>query len=475
MGKVTGFKEFSRKTEGYRIIDDRIGDYGEIFTGNHNNEELSTQGARCMDCGVPFCQSDDGCPVSNLIPEFNDLIYKNRWFEAYQRLDKTNNFPEFTGRVCPAPCEGACVLGINNSSVTIKNIENSIIDTAFENGWVEVKTPKIRTNKKIAIIGSGPAGLAAAEELNLKGHQISVFERDDRIGGLLMYGIPNMKLGKDVVNRRVDLLKQAGIEFITNVDVGRDIKLTQLQNDFDVVLLTTGATKPRGLPIENASVSGVHFAMEYLHANTKALLDTGEPIKTQLNAKDKNVIIIGGGDTGTDCIATALRQGAKSIVNFELMHKPTLDRQDSNPWPQWPLIYRVDYGHEEAKEVYGHDVRSYQLMTKKVIIKNDKVVGLETIEVDFIDGKLVEKENTEKQWNADLVFLSMGFVSPEHYVFDGLNIELDNRDNYKTQNYQTSEKGIFAAGDCKRGQSLIVWAINEGRNVANSIDNYLQK
>ncbi len=289
MGKVTGFKEFERQTQEYRLIDERILDYGEVFTEVNDETQLSTQGARCMDCGVPFCQSDDGCPVSNLIPEFNDLIYQNRWLEAYHRLDKTNNFPEFTGRVCPAPCEGSCVLGINEDAVTIKNIECAIIDKAFENGWVKPTVIKNRTNKKIAIVGSGPAGLAAADELNKKGHLVAVFERSDRIGGLLMYGIPNMKLGKEVVNRRVDLLKKSGIEFVTNINVGVDITISKLQNDFDAVLLTTGATKPRDLPVENRQTQGVHFAMEYLTANTKSLLDTGESIQGHFNAKDKNI------------------------------------------------------------------------------------------------------------------------------------------------------------------------------------------
>jgi glutamate synthase (NADPH/NADH) small chain len=477
MGKITGFREFKRQIQVYRQTEERILDYGEIFTGLNDETQLSTQGARCMDCGVPFCQSADGCPVNNLIPEFNDLIYHDRWFEAYKRLDKTNNFPEFTGRVCPAPCEGSCVLGLNDDSVTIKNIECAIIDKAFENDWVKPTIIKNRTNKKIAIIGSGPAGLACADELNKKGHSVTVFERSDRIGGLLMYGIPNMKLGKDIVNRRVDLLKQSGIEFITNTNIGVDTTIAQLQKDFDAVLLATGATKPRDLPVKNREVSGVHFAMEYLHANTKSLLDNNHAIEGHLNAKGKNVIVIGGGDTGTDCIATALRQGAKSIVNFELNAKPTQNRPDNNPWPQWPLIYRVDYGHDEAQKVYGEDVRNYQLMTKQFIAQNDKLIALETVEVSFEDGKLVEKEGSQKRWNADLVFLSMGFLSPETETLNGSDIQCDARGNYQAEydNYETNQEGVFTAGDCRRGQSLIVWAINEGRGAAQKIDHFLQK
>ncbi len=370
MGKVTGFKEFDRKIEDYRPVELRLKDYGEIFTGEHDAQHLQEQGARCMDCGVPFCQSENGCPVDNLIPEWNDLIYNDKWQDALIRLHKTNNFPEFTGRVCPAPCEGSCVLGMNNPAVTIKNIEQAIVDKGFEEGWIKPDNIECRTGKKIAIIGSGPAGLAASDELNKMGHSVSVFERDDRIGGLLMYGIPNMKLGKDVVERRVDLLKSSGIEFITNTDVGKDITTAELQQQFDALVFTTGATDARDLPVDNRDASGVHLAMEYLTKSTKSLLDTHRGDDSDLCAKDKDVIVIGGGDTGTDCIGTALRQGAKSIVNFELMDKPPEDRADNNPWPLWPLIYRVDYGHAEAQQVFGSDPRQYSLMTKS-FIKDD--------------------------------------------------------------------------------------------------------
>lgn len=476
MGKATGFLELDREVESYREIDVRINDYDEIFTGSHNLDQLQEQGSRCMDCGVPFCQSSNGCPIDNLIPEWNDLVYKNEWQEALERLEKTNNFPEFTGRVCPAPCEGSCVLGLNNPAVTIKNIELAIIDKGFEEGWIKPRLVESRSGKKVAIVGSGPAGLAAADELNQMGHLVKVYERSDRIGGLLMYGIPNMKLGKDVVDRRVELLSDEGVEFITNVDVGKDITTKELQENFDAVIFATGATKARDLPAENRDAKGIYPAMDFLTSNTKSLLDNGQPDQSDLSADGKNVIVIGGGDTGTDCIGTSLRQGAKSIINFELMSRPPQDRSDNNPWPEWPVIFRVDYGHEESSKVFGKDPRHYQLLTKS-FIKDSKgnVKGINTINVDFIDGKLLEIEGTEKTWDAELVLLSMGFLSPEHYLSDDAEIELDQRGNYLSEHgdYKTSKEGIFSAGDCRRGQSLVVWAINEGRGVASSVDNYL--
>ncbi|SSC06885.1 Glutamate synthase [NADPH] small chain [bacterium endosymbiont of Bathymodiolus sp. 5 South] len=476
MGKVTGFKEFDRKTEDYRPVELRLKDYGEIFTGTHNIGHLQEQGARCMDCGVPFCQSEKGCPVDNLIPEWNDLVYHGQWQAALIRLHKTNNFPEFTGRVCPAPCEGSCVLGLNNPAVTIKNIEQVIVDKGFEEGWIQPTKVEYRTDKKVAVIGSGPAGLAAAEELNKLGHSVSVFERAERVGGLLMYGIPNMKLSKDVVERRVNLLKQSGVEFTTNVDVGKDISVAQLQNDFDALVFTTGATQARDLPVDNHDADGVHLAMEYLTKSTQSLLNTGSADNSDLSAKDKDVIVIGGGDTGTDCIGTALRQGAKSIVNFELMGKPPETRADNNPWPLWPLIYRVDYGHAEAQQVFGEDPRQYHLMTKSFIKdENGKVIGLNTVNVDFKEGQFIEQIGSEKTWDTQLVLLSMGFVTPEHYLSTDANIALDERGNYQANygEYATSQTGIFTAGDCRRGQSLVVWAINEGRGVAAKVNEYL--
>ena len=476
MGKATGFLELDRQVESYREVEVRINDYDEIFSGSHNLDLLQEQGSRCMDCGVPFCQSSNGCPIDNLIPEWNDLVYKNEWQEALERLEKTNNFPEFTGRVCPAPCEGSCVLGLNNPAVTIKNIELAIVDKGFEEGWIKPKVIESRSGKNIAIVGSGPAGLAAADELNQMGHSVKVYERSDRIGGLLMYGIPNMKLGKDVVERRVQLLESEGIEFITNVDIGKDLTTEELKESCDAVIFATGATQARDLPAENRDAKGIYPAMDFLTSNTKSLLDSGQPDQSDLSAKGKNVIVIGGGDTGTDCIGTSLRQGAKSIINFELMSRPPEDRSDNNPWPEWPVIFRVDYGHEESSQVFGEDPRHYQLLTKAFIKDTDgNVKGIKTVNVDLIKGKLTEIEGTEKTWDAELVLLSMGFLSPEHYLSDDSEIELDQRGNYLSEHgdYKTSKDGIFSAGDCRRGQSLVVWAINEGRGVASSVNDFL--
>jgi len=476
MGKVTGFLELDRVVESYRDVDIRINDYDEIFSGDHNLNQLQEQGSRCMDCGVPFCQSLDGCPIDNLIPEWNDLVYNNEWRNALERLEKTNNFPEFTGRVCPAPCEGSCVLGLTDPAVTIKNIELAIVDKGFDEGWIKARKVTERSGKKVAVVGSGPAGLAAADELNQMGHSVKVYERSDRIGGLLMYGIPNMKLGKDVVDRRINLLKEEGIEFITDTDIGQDITTTELQAQFDAIVFTTGATKARDLPAENRDAKGIYPAMDYLTANTKSLLDNGHVDQDEFSATGRDVIVIGGGDTGTDCIGTAIRQGAKSLVNFELMSQPPVDRSENNPWPQWPTIFRVDYGHEEATSVFGQDPRHYQLLTK-AFIKDDNgnVSGLKTINVEFEDGKLNEIDGTEKTWDSQLVLLSMGFVSPEHYLSEDAKIDLDERGNYKAEygEYSTSKLGIFTAGDCRRGQSLVVWAINEGRGVAKSVNTYL--
>jgi len=478
MGKVTGFLELDRVVEPYRDVDIRINDYDEIFSSNHNLNQLQEQGSRCMDCGVPFCQSLDGCPIDNLIPEWNDFVYNNEWRNALERLEKTNNFPEFTGRVCPAPCEGSCVLGLTDPAVTIKNIELAIVDKGFDEGWIKTRKVNERSGKKVAVVGSGPAGLAAADELNQMGHSVKVYERSDRIGGLLMYGIPNMKLGKDVVDRRINLLKEEEIEFITDTDIGQDITTTELQAQFDAIVFTTGATKARDLPAENRDAKGIYPAMDYLTANTKSLLDNGHVDQDEFSATGKDVIVIGGGDTGTDCIGTAIRQGAKSLVNFELMSQPPVDRSENNPWPQWPTIFRVDYGHEEATSVFGQDPRHYQLLTK-AFIKDDNgnVSGLKTINVEFEDGKLNEIAGTEKTWDAQLVLLSMGFVSPEHYLSEDAKIDLDDRGNYKAEygEYSTSQSGIFTAGDCRRGQSLVVWAINEGRGVAKSVNTYLSK
>ena len=476
MGKLTGFKEFDRETEPYRDAMERVIDFEEIYT-KHNDQRLATQGARCMDCGVPFCQSDEGCPVYNLIPEWNDMVYQGRWKQALERLHKTNNFPEFTGRVCPAPCEGACVLGVNEPAVTIKNIECAIIDKGFDEGWVVANPPVTRSGKKIAIVGSGPAGLAAAAQLNHAGHEVTVYERDDRIGGLLMYGIPNMKLGKDIVDRRVDLLAEEGVSFVVNANIGgageNTIAVDQLLGDNDALLLATGATTPRDLPIPNRNSAGIHFAMEFLLKNTRSLLDSNLEDGAYISAKDKNVIVIGGGDTGTDCIGTSMRHGCKSLVNFEIMPKPPLDRADDNPWPLWPIIHRVDYGHEEAAQHFGKDPRVYSISGKEFVCDDEgKLLGINTVEVD---ENFKEIPGTIEFWEADLILLSMGFLGPEHYVSTQLDLELDGRSNYKASYdvFQTSRAGVFAAGDCRRGQSLVVNAIDEGRLVADRISQFL--
>ncbi len=469
MGKPTGFKEFDREIAPYRNAAERLIDFKEIYT-DHNDEHLQTQGSRCMDCGVPFCQSGNGCPIHNLIPEWNDLVYKGRWREALDRLHKTNNFPEFTGRVCPAPCEGACVLGITNPPVTIKNVESAIIDRGFAEGWVVANPPATRTGKKIAVIGSGPCGLSAAAQLNTAGHQVTVYERADRLGGLLMYGIPNMKLEKSDIERRVQLMREEGIEFIVNADVGNNVDVKALVDGNDGVLLATGATLARDLPIPGREAKGVHLAMDFLTANTKSLLDSNLEDGNYISAKDKNVIVIGGGDTGTDCIGTSLRHGCKSLVNFELMPRPPEERAANNPWPLWPKVYRVDYGHAEAAEKFGDDPRVYSIMSKEFLQdENGNLNGIVTVNVD---DQLKEIQGTEKTWEADLIMLSMGFLQPEHYINQALGMEIDGRGNFLAtkKDFKTSVPKVYAAADCRRGQDLVVRAINEGREAAREID-----
>ena len=481
MGKPTGFKEFDRKKVPWRLPVVRLNDYDEIYT-EHEIPHLRDQGARCMDCGVPFCQSASGCPIDNLIPEWNDLVYNNRWKEAIERLHKTNNFPEFTGRTCPAPCEGSCVLGITNPPVTIKNIENAIVDRAWQEGWIKPEPPTERTGKTVAIVGSGPAGLSAADQLNRAGHRVTVLERADRIGGLLQYGIPNMKLSKEVVQRRVDKLTAEGVTFKTGVNVGKDVDPKELVNQYDALLLACGATKPRDLPIPGREADGVHFAMEFLTANTKQSVYGDQISEDFISAEGKDVIVIGGGDTGTDCIATSLRHGCRSVVNFELLPKPPEGRADDNPWPEWPRIFRVDYGHEEASAKFGQDPREYQLLSKEFVVDADgKVTGIKTVKVQWekdSDGKwqMAEVEGSEKTWPAQLILLSMGFLGPEQYLPESLSMETDPRSNFKAEHgkFATSVDKVFAAGDCRRGQSLVVWAINEGRGAARAIDIFLQ-
>ncbi|HIF32522.1 MAG TPA: glutamate synthase subunit beta [Planctomycetes bacterium] len=480
MGKPTGFKEFPRKNVPYRDPVERASDYLEIYT-DPNEEHLRTQGARCMDCGVPFCQSTTGCPIDNLIPEWNHLIYQGRWQEALDRLHKTNNFPEFTGRVCPAPCEGACVLGITDPAVTIKNIENSIVDRGFAEGWVNAEPPTMRTGKTVAIVGSGPAGLAAAAQLNKAGHSVTVYERADRIGGLLMYGIPNMKLDKGIVERRLRLLQEEGVRFVTNADVGKTVNPKELMDNHDALLFATGATKPRNLEIPGRELTGVHFAMDFLTANTKSLLDSKLNDGNFISAEDKDVLVIGGGDTGTDCIATAIRHNCRSLVNFELLPKPGKSRAADNPWPQWPRIYRVDYGHGEAAAKWGDDPRQFSIASKEFIDDgNGQLAGVKTIEIDWQrddrdQWQMNEIVGSERVWKADLILLAMGFLGPEQYATSMLDLEHDSRSNYQAAygNYATNVPKVFAAGDCRRGQSLVVWAINEGRGVARTIDDFL--
>jgi glutamate synthase (NADPH) small chain len=479
MGKPTGFMEYPKKSVPYRDAVERVTDFREIFT-TPADEHLRNQGARCMDCGVPFCQSPDGCPIDNLIPEWNDLVYQGRWRDALERLQKTNNFPEFTGRTCPAPCEGACVLGITDPAVTIKNIENAIIDRGFAEGWVAPHVPESRTGKKVAIVGSGPAGLAAADQLNKAGHRVTVYERADRVGGLLMYGIPNMKLDKQVVNRRIDLLKASGIEFVTNADVGRNVDAAKLRAEHDALLLTTGATQPRDLKIPGRELAGIHFAMEYLTANTQSLLNSNLEDRRFIDAKGKRVVVIGGGDTGADCIGTALRHGCKSLINLELLDQPPEKRAADNPWPLWPKIRRTDYAHEESIAKFGADPRSFGVISKEFAANGNGGVGsvrINRIEWQPTGGqpKMIEIDGTAEVLEADLIFLAMGFLGPERYVADQLGVELDPRSNYRAAHgkFSTSAPGVFAAGDCRRGQSLVVWAINEGRGAARAVDHFL--
>ncbi|OYD06483.1 glutamate synthase subunit beta [Paludifilum halophilum] len=484
MGKTTGFMEYERETAEERDPLSRLQDWKE-YQQPIPEEKLKQQGARCMDCGTPFCHTgiqingtDSGCPLYNLIPEWNDLVYRGHWKEALDRLLKTNNFPEFTGRVCPAPCEGACTVAIHDPAVAIKSIEREIIDRGFAEGWIVPQPPQKRTGKKVAVVGSGPAGLAAADQLNRAGHSVTVYERDDRIGGLLMYGIPNMKLEKELVDRRVNLLKAEGITFVTNTEIGNDMTMEELRKEADAVILCAGAQKHRDLPLEGRNLDGIHFAMNYLTQSTKELLNPED--QASITAEDKDVIVIGGGDTGADCIATALRQRCRSLVQFGRHPRLPDERREDNPWPEYPWVFSLDYAYEEAKARFGKDPREYSILTKKIVgDERGRVKELHTV-----DGEKVLHENgrysfreipgSERVWPAQLVLIAIGFEGTEDALLDSSGLEHENR-KVKAEygQYTTNMEGVFAAGDIRRGQSLIVWAIHEGREAARECDRYL--
>jgi len=490
MGKPTGFLEYDREVGKNRDPKERLNDYKE-FHKSLPLENQCIQGARCMDCGVPFCQSGvlfsgmvSGCPLHNLIPEWNDLVYRGKWDLAYERLNKTNPFPEFTGRVCPAPCEAGCTAGLNGPSVTIKENERAIIDTAFENGTVKANAPTKRTGKTVAVIGSGPAGLAAADTLNKCGHKVTVLERSDRPGGLLMYGIPSMKLDKEVILRRVHLMAEEGVRFVNNANVGDNYDAKQISDEYDAVVLATGASEPRDLQVEGRSeAKGVHFAVDFLKANTKSLLDSNHADNNYISAKDKNVIVIGGGDTGTDCVGTSLRHGCKSLVQFEIMGEPAKERAESNPWPEWPKILKVDYGQEEFIELYGKDPREY--LTTVTALHKDKDGNLESVDTVKVEWKKDESgrfspvpfKGSEKNWKAELVLLAMGFTGSQSYIKDAFGVESDVRTNIKAgeADFRTNIPKVFATGDARRGQSLVVTAINEGIQAGIAVNEFLRK
>lgn len=480
MGKVTGFMEYERIEEGYRPVSERVKHYKEFVVGL-SDEQAKVQGARCMDCGTPFCNS--GCPVNNIIPDFNDLVYRQDWQNAFAVLDSTNNFPEFTGRICPAPCEAACTLNVNDDAVGIKSLEHAIIDRAWENGWVKPRAPRIKTGKKVAVVGSGPAGMAAAQQLARAGHDVTLFEKNDRVGGLLRYGIPDFKMEKSHIDRRVEQMKAEGVTIRTGVMVGKlpeGSKVTnwaketvtpeELHKQFDAVLLTGGAEQSRDLPVPGRDLEGIHFAMEFLPQQNK--VNAGDKVKGQIRADSKHVIVIGGGDTGSDCVGTSNRHGARSVVQFELMPQPPEQENKPLTWPYWPYKLRSSSSHEEGCE------REFAIATKEFVGEKGKVTGLKTVHVEFKDGKFVEIPGTEKEYKADLVLLAMGFVSPVQTILEGFGVDKDARGNAKattdfTGGYATSVPKVFAAGDMRRGQSLVVWAIREGRQAARAVDEYL--
>ncbi len=468
MGKVKGFKEYDRIDEKYVPVRKRLKNYKE-FTISPKNKELESQASRCMDCGVPFCHS--GCPLGNLIPDFNDLVYNNKWKEALDVLHSTNNFPEFTGRLCPAPCEAACVLGIIDPPVSIELIEKHIVEKGFSENWIVPRIPSKRTGKKVAIVGSGPAGLAAAQQLNSVGHKVTVYERDDKIGGLLRYGIPDFKLEKNIIDRRLKILEKEGVTFKCNVEIGKDIDIPKLESKYDSILLCTGSTIKRSLDIPGIDLPGVIQAMDFLTHNNRFVDNQLSDHLECYNAKGKNVIVIGGGDTGSDCIGTSNRHGAKNVINFELASKPPTERSEENPWPYWPFTLKTSSSHEEGAE------REWSILTKGFVSDSDNnLIGLETVNVKFDSDKkeFIEIPGSTKTWDCDLVILALGFTGPETDLPNKFNLEINKRGNISSNsNYQTKRNNIFTAGDCRRGQSLIVWAISEGREAAHHIDKFL--